>query len=183
MKKFQRFLSNCEAAEVAELAVVLPILFTLIFAIFSFGRAYNVYSTVTRAAQEGARVAVTPACATCSTFTCGGTGSFYPCDATVAKAVTDAMKASNVDTSATRIVASAAPTVVSCNPPQPSQACSLTNNIYVCRGVVLNSSSTAQPQACGTVVQFQYDYQFLPIPFVPSITRHMTVRGQMWMEY
>jgi Flp pilus assembly protein TadG len=183
MKKFQRFLSECEAAEVAELAVVLPILFTLIFAIFSFGRAYNVYATVTRAAQEGARVAVTPACATCTTFTCGGTGSFYPCDATVAKAVTDAMKASNVDTSATRIVASSAPTVTSCNPPQPSRPCSQTNNIHVCRGVVLNSSSSTHPQACGTVVQFQYDYQFLPIPFVPSITRHMTARGQMWMEY
>ena len=42
MTSFRHFLVDTEAAAVAELAVVLPILFTLIFAIFSFGRAYNV---------------------------------------------------------------------------------------------------------------------------------------------
>ncbi len=169
---------STEAAEVAELAVVLPLLFTVLFAIFSFARAYNVYSTVTRAAQEGARVAVTPACATCNSFACGG--SRYPCDNSVAKAVTDALNASSVDT--TNIVAST-PTVTACPAPIPSQGCTQITNISICRGVVLNSSSTVTPQACGTIVQFGYNYQFLPIPFVPAISRRMIARGQMWLEY
>jgi|SRR5690348_14652753 len=177
MKKVRVFLVSSEAAEVAELAVVLPLLFTVLFAIFSFARAYNVYSTVTRAAQEGARVAVTPACATCASFSsCGG--SRYPCDSVVAQAVTDALNASNVDPS--HILTSTV-SYTFCPSPIPSGQSQI-NNITIWRGVVLNSGSTP-PQACGTIVQFDYDYQFLPIPFIPAISRRLSARGQMWLEY
>ena len=52
-------------AELFEAALVLPVLLTLLFGIISFGRAYNVYQTITRAAREGARELVLTTCATC----------------------------------------------------------------------------------------------------------------------
>ena len=48
-----------------EFAFVMTFLMTLLLAIISFSRAYNVYQTITRAAREGARMAVLPSCATC----------------------------------------------------------------------------------------------------------------------
>jgi len=56
-------------SEIAETAVVLPILFSILLGIFFFGRAYNIYGTITQAAMQGARAAVAPACATCGSGT------------------------------------------------------------------------------------------------------------------
>ena len=53
------------AMEMVEFAVVLPILMVMLLGIMSFARAYNVYTTITYAAQEGARVAAASTCATC----------------------------------------------------------------------------------------------------------------------
>jgi len=53
-------------AELFEAALVLPLLLMLLLGIVSFGRAYNEYQTITRAAREGAREAVLTPCATCS---------------------------------------------------------------------------------------------------------------------
>ncbi len=39
--------------EIAEAAIVLPLMFTMLLGIYWFGRAYNVYSTITHAAREG----------------------------------------------------------------------------------------------------------------------------------
>ena len=46
---------------------MLPILLTLMLALFSFGRAWDVYQTMTRAAREGVHDAVMTQCATCDT--------------------------------------------------------------------------------------------------------------------
>lgn len=58
-------------SEILELAFILPLLLTLLIGIFWAARAYNVYETITRAAREGARVAVAPTC-----FGCGSSGAF-----------------------------------------------------------------------------------------------------------
>lgn len=42
-------------AEIAEAAFVLPLVLVLIFGIMWFGRAFNIYSTLNRAAQEAAQ--------------------------------------------------------------------------------------------------------------------------------
>lgn len=52
-------------AEVLEAALVIPLLLMLLLGIFTFGRAYDVYQTITRAAREGARELVLTSCATC----------------------------------------------------------------------------------------------------------------------
>lgn len=70
MKIFQRDgwwkrFSHDTGAEIAEAAVVLPLLFMLLFGIMWFARAFNIYATVNRAAREGALAAVQHNCATC----------------------------------------------------------------------------------------------------------------------
>jgi hypothetical protein len=47
-------------ATILEMALVLPILFAVLFGILEFGRAYNIFQTVTNAAREGARYSVAP---------------------------------------------------------------------------------------------------------------------------
>ncbi len=82
-------------AELFEAALVLPVLLTLLFGIISFGRAYNVYQTITRAAREGARELVLTTCATCSAT---GTQS-YTADQVKTGFVEPAISAANLDPS------------------------------------------------------------------------------------
>jgi len=52
--------NNSRGATVLEMALVLPILFMVLFGILEFGRAYNMFQAVTDAAREGARYSVAP---------------------------------------------------------------------------------------------------------------------------
>jgi len=47
-------------ATLVEAAVTTLLLFTMLFGILEFGRAFNVYQTITNAAREGARFSVAP---------------------------------------------------------------------------------------------------------------------------
>ena len=135
---------------------MLPLLFMILLAIISFGRAFNIYSTITRAAQDGATVAATSNCA-------GACNNLPTTDSEVATAVTSALSASKVapDQVATYTLAS-----------EPSACPGLTpggcttdgsSKIRICRNVQLNSTSTG-PKQCGAIVSFQYPYHF-QIPF------------------
>jgi Flp pilus assembly protein TadG len=77
------------ASELVEMALVLPLLMMLLLGIFYFGHAYNVYETVTRAAREGARVALAQSCSSC--------GNALPSSATVDTAINDSLSASSLD--------------------------------------------------------------------------------------
>ena len=48
---------STDGAEIAEAALVLPLVFMLLLGIIWFGRAFNIYSTIQQAAQQGAIVA------------------------------------------------------------------------------------------------------------------------------
>lgn len=61
----RRPLAGERGADLFEAALVLPLLLALIMGIYVFGRAWDVYQTMTRAAREGVRQAVTTSCATC----------------------------------------------------------------------------------------------------------------------
>jgi hypothetical protein len=197
MKKFSSFLIGTEAAEIVELAVVLPLLFMVVFAIFSFARAYNIYTTVTRAAQEAARVAATPVSASgtalqvppsCSSATAPGQ---FPPDTCVAQAAADVLAAAHLDPNQTSTLSLTYGTVA-CPPPAPSgippggscptATSSTGTTVNICRNVVLNPASTTS-QSCGAVVGFRYRYDFLPIPFVPLTTIQIPAQAQMRMEY
>ncbi|HEY6338879.1 MAG TPA: TadE family protein, partial [Candidatus Sulfotelmatobacter sp.] len=53
-------------SEIAEAALVLPLMFMVMLAIFWFGQAFSMYGTITHAARQGARAAVAPVCTTCA---------------------------------------------------------------------------------------------------------------------
>lgn len=55
-------LDNNKGAALVELAIILPLLLTIVFGIFEFGRAMYITNTLNNAAREGARrAAITPA--------------------------------------------------------------------------------------------------------------------------
>jgi Flp pilus assembly protein TadG len=57
---------DAPGTEIAEMAVVLPLLFMILMGIFWFGQAFRIYGSLAHAAREGARAAVAPVCATCT---------------------------------------------------------------------------------------------------------------------
>ena len=65
MRFWKHTARDTSGAEIAEAAIVLPLVFMLLLGIYWFGRAYNIYATITHAAREGARAATAPACALC----------------------------------------------------------------------------------------------------------------------
>lgn len=52
-------------SDVFEAAMVLPVILTIMIALFAFGRGWDIYQTMTRAAREGVRQAITTSCAMC----------------------------------------------------------------------------------------------------------------------
>jgi hypothetical protein len=180
-------------AEIAEAAVVLPLLFLLLFAIIWFARAFNIYSTVTTAAREGARFAAHPTCATCAAPGGGGWSTTnLPANAAVADAVKGVLYNSHIDPGPIQAYTPAflqSPTLKFCNPPAPPGACSVAaNNITVCRFVLLNPTGPpAQPEQCGTAVSFQYPFgSYFPVPSYPTFsfrTVLISAEGQSEMQY
>jgi hypothetical protein len=187
MKKLIQIVADSDAQEIAELAIVLPILFSLIIGIYSFGRAYNIYSTITRAAQAGARVAVTSTPTICTTCTssCYWSTTTFPCDDNVSQAVKDVVTASHLD-----INQIAQPTVkpnpATCPDPNLAKSCAPASdgsNVYICRNVVLNTTGNTAVRACGTIVSFQYPYEFFPVPFLRRISVNIPALAQTRLEY
>lgn len=82
---------NQQGAELVEAAMVLPMLLALLLGAVWFGRAYNIYQTITRAAREGARFALAPSCATC--------GNTFPTDTDVTTVINNALTAASLDAS------------------------------------------------------------------------------------
>src|SRR5260370_41148108 len=66
-KTTRRLAREARGQEIAEAALVLPIVFMLMLGIFWFGQAFSIYGTIPHAPREGARSAVSPICATCGT--------------------------------------------------------------------------------------------------------------------
>src|ERR1700724_4819611 len=64
-KTASRLAGETRGQEIAEAALVLPIVFMLMLGIFWFGQAFSIYGSITHAAREGARAAVAPLFAAC----------------------------------------------------------------------------------------------------------------------
>jgi Flp pilus assembly protein TadG len=184
MKRLAHKLANTRGAEIAEVAMVLPLVFTLLMGIIWFGRAFNIYSTIQQAAQQGAITAARNSCASCSN-TAAPDGIVTSCPeagpaGSVANAVAAVMCASSIDP--TQIpVNTKAPTPVSCVNPSTPLTCTSPGNITICRQALLNSS-TQSPQ-CGVIVSFQYPYQFyLPFTSVNMQLINLSAQAQSRME-
>ena len=170
----KRLFKETAGQEIAEAAVVLPILFLLLIAIYWFGRAYNVYSTMNHAAREGARFAVTSTCSSCT--------AAAPLTATdIAPIVTNALQASHIDPSQIGPSPYPATSPILC-PGVPVTSCTTSNQITFCQGVELNATevtSTGAQPVCGVSVSFQYPYNFsIPFTSVSQIQLRADVQMQ-----
>ncbi|SPE44582.1 hypothetical protein SBA7_410007 [Candidatus Sulfotelmatobacter sp. SbA7] len=163
-----RKLASADGAEIAEAALVLPLVFMLLLGIIWFGRAFNIYSTIQQAAQQGAIAAARATCVTCTP------GNNFPTNGEVQTAVDAVLQSSNLQ--ASQIKASASPGLIPCpSPPAPIGGCTKTaDNIWVCRTVQLN---TTQPIQCGSVVSFQYPFQFY-LPFTSLNLQQVLLSAQ-----
>ncbi len=122
-------------SQIAEFAIVLPLVFVLLYGIFWFGRAFETYETITRAAREAARMAAAPTCATCG-------NAFYDSSALRTTAVDPILRAARL------------------NPADLTDA-----NFQVTRNVAMNPSTnplhTDNPMGdVGTVVSIAYPVKF-----------------------
>jgi Flp pilus assembly protein TadG len=152
---------DARGAELLEFAFVLPIVMMLVLGIFWVARAYNLYETMTRAAREGARAAVAPACSACTS------GGQLPAIATVATAVQNSMTSFSLDPGQVACGTCAG----TCNGSAPA--------ICYQNNVVLNPSTT--PAERGVVVSFTYPFQ-MQIPFVPLNKITLSTSVQMRQE-
>lgn len=173
-KRIARKFGSTDGAEIAEAALVLPLVFMMLLGIVWFGRAFNIYSTIQQAAQQGATAAARATCTTC--------GDVPSTDATVVAAISAVMQASNLDP--TQIPTnSKPPTPSSCGIPPLSPPlslplkCTTTGNITICRNVLLNPPASTQPPQCGTVVSFQYPFQFY-LPFTSLNMQNIVLSAQ-----
>jgi TadE-like protein len=165
MKRIACKLGSTDGTEILEAALVLPLVFMLLLGIIWFGRAFNIYSTITQAAQQGAITAARSSCATC--------GNAPNSDGTVDKAIYAVMQASSLDP--TQIPANS-------NPPNPMPCVSppvpcTGSNITICRQVLLNPGAGFQPPQCGIIVSFQYPFQFY-LPFTSLNMQQIILSAQ-----
>ena len=175
-------LNGTDGAEIAEAALVLPLVFMFLLGIVWFGRAFNIYSTITQAAQRGAITAARPTCATCAAPGTNWMTTNFPGDQVVLDAIHTITDASNLDPNSIT-PDSPSPTPAFCTPPAPpAGACtSSTSRVTICRLVWLNSPST--PQQCGVIVRFHYPFQFfLPFTSLSLQPVNLTAEAQVRME-
>jgi hypothetical protein len=152
--RINKLLSATTGQEIAEAAIVIPLLFMILLGIYWFGRAFNIYGTINHAAREGARAGIQP-CASCPQLT------NVQLDAQVATAVTQALQASHLDPNQAQSY-TPAPPMAAC--PGSGGGCtnvalSGSGTMRVCKTIKLNAGST-DPPLCGIAVSLQYPYQF-----------------------
>src|SRR5436309_2005941 len=163
-------LSHESGQQIAEAALVLPILFLILLGIFWFGRAFNMASTVERAAKHAIE-AFHQSCAT----TCGNT---TPTNAQIVARVNAALQDDHL----------AVANVTNYSPPfacqsTPTPTCTTLNGVEICTGVPLTCGTVNcqnPPVACGADaelngVRVSFGYRFtspLPIANLNAITLH-----------
>jgi Flp pilus assembly protein TadG len=167
MRSTLRKLGREDGVEILEAALVLPLVFMFLLGIVWFGRAFNIYSTITQAAQQGAITAARPTCATC--------GNNFPTNTVVDDAIVAVMQASRLDP--TQILSPTTPIPTAC---AGGGCTNTTHNIRVCRSVILNPpTGTSSPDQCGTTVSFQYPFRaYFPSTSLNLQTINLAGQGQ-----
>jgi Flp pilus assembly protein TadG len=175
MKLLKRILAGTAGAEIAETAVVLPLLFTVLLGVFFFGRAYNIYGTITQAAMQGARAAVASTCATC-------TNQVPTADQIATNVIAPVLQASHLDPARVQVLTPAACAcgTVACGSSVACDPAGVSATPSICVQQNVNISTSGGASQCGTSVAFQYPYGF-NLPF-QSFTLQMKATAQMRSE-
>jgi Flp pilus assembly protein TadG len=153
--------------EIAEAALVLPILFLILLAIFWFGRAFNIVSTVERAARHGIQAATQPSCATC--------GNTFPTNAQIVASISAVLQNDHLDPA--NLTAYSPPFACTAT---PAPTCTTASNVEICTGAPLTcgaASCQSPPVNCGADAtvgeRVSFGYRFttpLPIANLSAIT-------------
>jgi Flp pilus assembly protein TadG len=180
-KTTSRLAREIRGQEIAEAALVLPIVFMLMLGIFWFGQAFSIYGTITHAAREGARAAVAPVCATCGT----------PLDSTTVaqnavNALQNALLAAKLDPAQSKKYPVTPPALISCidGIAAKCDGTQLTNaGVCVQDNVQLSGVNSTGLAGCGVSVTFQYPYQFwLPFTSLNKQLIFVPAQARMKME-
>ena len=149
--RWRNLTRGTSGAEIAETAMILPLLFVILMAIFWFGQAFRIYGTITHAARQGARAAVAPACATCT-----ATNNIQ----NAVNAVNSALSAANLSPALAKTPLPT-PTFTACSG-VGTVACQKfsTSNICVYPNIQLSTTTQGGAGTCGTAVTFTYQYPF-----------------------
>jgi TadE-like protein len=146
-----------DGSEIAEAALVLPLMFMMLLAIFWFGQAFSMYGTITHAARQGARAAVAPACTTCTAVNTPAQNAYNAVQSALAASRLDPANMSKPTTApalcscgSTNTACGGGGSLVTCDPSETS-LCVQTN-------VQLSFSLKGGAGECGTSVSFQYKY-------------------------
>jgi len=178
-KTASRLSRETRGQEIAEAALVLPIVFMLMLGIFWFGQAFRIYGTITHAAREGARAAVAPLCATC------GTPLTLPAVAQNAvNALQDALLAAKLDPAQPKKYPVTRPALFSCTngAAAPCDSTQLTQaGVCVQNNVQLSEINSTGLAGCGVSVTFRYPYQFW-LPFTSLNNQRIFVPAQARMK-
>lgn len=175
-KSLRRFIHDTHGAEIAEAAAVLPLMFMILLGIFWFGQAFSIYGVITRAAQEGARAAALPYCATC-------TGSTTAVNNAVTT-VQNTLSTANLDPTRARPPVTT-PFFSACgNSSGGSASCSSpSTNMCVQTPVQLSNTSSGATGVCGVSVSFRYPFQFwLPFTSLNNQQVWMTASARVRLE-
>jgi hypothetical protein len=191
--RLAKIVRDADASEIAEAALVLPLMFMMLLGVFWFGQAFSIYGTITHAARLGARAAVTPTCSTCA-------GTNDPSQ-NAYNAVQSALQAAHLD-----------PTKLQ-QPTTPPGLCACGSPITTCSGgaavkcdsgqgkicvqgvsrsakgvldqdnVQLSSASVSSGGAgvCGISVSFQYPFTFW-LPGTTLNKQQLLLRAQAQMR-
>lgn len=155
--------------------MVLPIAFMFLLGIVWFGRAFNIYSTITQAAQQGAVAAARSTCVSC--------GNNATNDGAVVRTVSSVLQASHLDPGQIPTNSNPPTVTAACSPLAPPPTCNTSSNITICRSVILNPNDSADPAQCGAIVSFQYPFQFyLPFTSLNNQRIVLTAQSQSRME-
>jgi hypothetical protein len=172
------FTSRESGSVIAEAAIVLPVMFTVLLGIFWVGRGFNTYEVMLHAAREGAHAAATASCATCGNVGYGSSGGGV--DVVASNYVAPILQAGGMNLKLVTAPASVGGGLctcgnVICTPPVCTESAS-TPQILVCPSVDMGIPSYTPP-VCGTVVTFQYPFS-LPLPFAPTSLQKMTLTAR-----
>ncbi len=189
-------LGRSSGSEIAEFAMILPLLFLLLIGIFWFGQAFRIYGTITNAARDGARAAVAPSCTTCG----GGDPS-----ANAWTVIQNDLKAAHINPNLLQ-QPTTPPSLCACAPGGSTTGCS--SNTVPCDGgesnicvqgvnrttsgktvtitegnVQLASTGAGGAGECGVSVSLQYPYKFwLPFTSLDQQTLNLRAQAQMRAE-
>jgi Flp pilus assembly protein TadG len=189
-----------QGSEIAEFAMVLPILFLLLIGIYWVGQAFRIYGAMTNAARDGARAAVNPGCTTC--------GGIDPTQ-NAWTVIQNDLQAAHINPNTLQQPTNP-PAVCACSAGGPTTGCTSTTvpcdrsvaNICVQgvrhrrRGTLVedyvqlstSASLVGNGQAggageCGISVSFQYPYKFwLPGTSLNNQTVNLQAQAQMRAE-